>query len=618
MTHNKLFQALLVASVLSTSGCIDMQSSTSDPGNPPEGSEPPTSDPAPATKPQPTSLTLNPGEGSKLSLGWQDVGDEDGYRVFEQPNPQSGFTQIGDDLPKDTTSVIIDVPIFDRDQAAYLVEACNAVGCSDSSNSVQLTGNLSEYIDYFKAPNSNRDLALGRALAVSSDGNTMAVGAPMDDSAAPGINTTPVNEPSGGLRDFGAVHVYVKQDGDWVYDAYIKPSVIGDREHFGWSVALSGDGTVLAVGMPGENSGDPLDPSNSQMQNIGTTILFKKDGNGNWSQTDYIKPVYASYDGMRIGENVALSKNGEFFAFSLSDNEGGAGRSGAVWIYKQDANGDWLSDGYLKHPNPTVLDYFGRSLDFSADGQVIAVGSADQSCATTINGDASNTGCDDQGSVSMFYRDTGSWVAGDYIKAPNGAADDEFGATLSLSDDGTVLAVGAPYEKGSLAGINPDMSDKNGYNVGAIYLFKSTNQSWALTDFIKPASPVNGRYFAGSVDLTGNGETMLVGAIRDNSVATGINGNLFDESSVASGGAYIYKNDAGTWALSTYLKAPNNTAGDNFGTKVVISSDGSQIAIGAPGEDGDDTGINSKDGVYYDNPSPCCEPSSNSGAVYGF
>ena len=629
MTSYKLFQAFLLSLSLGVTGCVDMDSSA--PEAPPNSESPPDNEPAPAPAPAPapepepepsaapeaTTLSQSPGAGSQFSFSWTAVDGATFYRLYEQPNSGSGFSQVGADIPGTETSADLDPPVFDRTDAAYYVESCNASGCSDS-NTVYLSGDFSEYIDYFKAPNSNDDLELGRAIAISGDNNTLVIGAPFDDSATPGINTTPVNEDSATLRDYGAVHVYVKQDGQWVYDAYIKPNVLDPIDHFGWSVSISDDGTVLAAGMPGEASDDLSDPSNNAFKNIGTTIIFKKDGNGDWAQTNYIKPNYVSYDGMRIGESVELSGNGEYLGIWLTDNES-AGRSGTVWIYKQDTGGNWVSETYVKHPNPRLFDAFGKSLDFSYDGLVLAAGTlGDQSCDTTINGDAFDTNCKDQGSVSLFNRKAGTWVAGDYIKAPNGAPDDEFGTSVALSNDGTVLAVGAPYEKGSLSGINPSMADKSGFNVGAAYIFESVAQSWSFSDFIKPESPVNGRFFAGNVDLSGDGDTLLIGAIRDNSVASGINGNQFDESAVYSGGAYVLKREGGVWAQTAYLKAPNNGAGDRFATVTRISDDGTQIFIGAPYEGGDDTGINSKTGAFYDNPTAFDDPSYRSGAVYGY
>src|SRR6266705_2462246 len=99
---------------------------------------------------------------------------------------------------------------------------------------------------YVKASNTGAADDFGFAVALSSDGNTLAVGAPGEASA--GIET------DNSAPSAGAVYVYTRSGTTWTQRAYIKASNPGAGDQFGTSVALSSDGITLAVGAPGEDS----------------------------------------------------------------------------------------------------------------------------------------------------------------------------------------------------------------------------------------------------------------------------------------------------------------------------------------------------------------------------
>jgi hypothetical protein len=103
------------------------------------------------------------------------------------------------------------------------------------------------------------------------------------------------------------------------------------------------------------------------------------------------------------------------------------------------------------------------------------------------------------------------------------------------------------------------------------------------------------------------GDTMVVGAPLESSNATGVNGNEANNGAGASGAAYVFIRNGGTWTQQAYLKASNTNTSDQFGTVVAI--DGDTIVVGAPSEASNATGIN---GNQADN------SSAASGAAYVF
>ncbi len=91
----------------------------------------------------------------------------------------------------------------------------------------------------------------GNSVAISRDGNTMAIGAPYESSGATGING---DQSDNSVYSAGAVYVFTRQGDTWVQQAYVKASNTGLGDHFGSSVVLSGDGNTLAVAAHFESS----------------------------------------------------------------------------------------------------------------------------------------------------------------------------------------------------------------------------------------------------------------------------------------------------------------------------------------------------------------------------
>jgi hypothetical protein len=124
-------------------------------------------------------------------------------------------------------------------------------------------------------------------------------------------------------------------------------------------------------------------------------------------------------------------------------------------------------------------------------------------------------------------------------------------AQLTRQLDGAPLAI-APTQQAYLKGSNTEGGDRFGYTVAI------------------------------------SGETLVVGALNEDSSASGIDGDQADDSAADAGAAYIFVRSGGSWSQQAYLKASNAEADDVFGTSVAISGD--TVVVGAPGEDSQATG----------------------------
>ena len=102
--------------------------------------------------------------------------------------------------------------------------------------------------------------------------------------------------------------------------------------------------------------------------------------------------------------------------------------------------------------------------------------------------------------------------------------------------------------------------------------------------YIKASNTDADDWFGKSVAISG--DTMIIGAPYEDSSASGVNGNQYDNSAGESGAAYVFTRSGGVWTQQAYLKASNTDSGDAFGQSVAVSGD--TIVVGAPGQGRDD------------------------------
>src|SRR5215468_5363754 len=121
-----------------------------------------------------------------VTLSWNTVPLATQYVVFEDPTGTSGFVPIGKvpQPPSAPTMMGVHVPIsvhkLNWGSVLFRVDACNAAGCSPSASLT--TSDSREAIGYVKAATVVSNAQFGRSIALSTDGNTLAVGAPGDSS----------------------------------------------------------------------------------------------------------------------------------------------------------------------------------------------------------------------------------------------------------------------------------------------------------------------------------------------------------------------------------------------------------------------------------------------------
>jgi hypothetical protein len=114
--------------------------------------------------------------------------------------------------------------------------------------------------------------------------------------------------------------------------------------------------------------------------------------------------------------------------------------------------------------------------------------------------------------------------------------------------------------------------------------------------YIKASNTDAGDSFGRSI--AASGDTVVVGALWEDSAAVGVNGAQSNVSGFSnSGAAYVFVRSGSTWVQQAYLKASNTGLNDGFGDSVAISGD--TVVVGAPREDGEGSSSASSSGAAY-------------------
>ncbi len=522
-----------------------------------------------------------------FSFTWTDVSDATHYKLLANADGASEFVQVGEDIAAGDQSVDLIVPLYARASAKYILQSCNTGGCIDS-DPVEVTGNLQEAIGYVKSDTTNEvgGESFGYSVALSADGTTLAVGVSFDTQ----------------IYSEERVFVFQRTGSTWSEQAVLVASNNEENDHFGSAIALSSDGNTIAVGAYGESSsarGIGGIQDNNALVRAGAVYVFSRSGSS-WSQQAYVKASTTDAED-RFGESVGMGSDGNTMVVGApgeDSNATGVGGSqgsdfaesaGAVYVFRRSGT-IWAQQAFLKASNTDSNDNFGTSVGLSDAGDALAVGApGEDSNAMGIGGNESNDSAIDAGAAYTFRWDGAAWGQEEYIKASNANGDGGFGGTIALSADGSTLAAGG-----------------TGFGAGSAWVYVRTNMVWTPEAYFPPSGTFSQDRFGYSLSLSADGGTLAIGAVEEGSNSLAINGDEANDSALGAGAVFTFTRDGG-WNQQSYLKASNTNQFDEFGKSVAISGDGSTLAVGAPSEDSNATTIG---GDQNDNSAP------NAGAVY--
>ena len=359
----------------------------------------------------------------------------------------------------------------------------------------------------------------GFSSAISSDGSIVAIGAPFND---------------GNLENAGSVRIFQNQGGNWVQ---IGEEIYGDNvdDNLGRSVALSSDGLIMATG---------ADENDANGNNAGQVKVFENQG-GSWIQIG--EDILGDASSDLFGKQIALSNDGTILAISAPANDSNGNSSGHVKVFENEG-GSWVQLGDVIEGESTFATS-GSGLAISADGKLVAIGSPLRAGGS--------------GSIRAMILQGDSWVQlGQSIEGAGN--DDQFGAAVSLSEDGRIMAAISKGTAGS--------AFENGY----VRVFEYDGNDWlqigdaiegeAIGDGSNPSSSKN-------IDLSANGKIIAIGT-RNNA------GN-----GEKAGNARQFQLLENEWILLGE-DIDGEAAGDLFGQSVALSADGKTLLATARENEG--------------------------------
>jgi len=391
---------------------------------------------------------------------------------------------------------------------------------------------------YLKASNPDPFDRFGTAVAIS--GNTAVVGATQEDSGANTVNGDQTDNLASGA---GAAYVFVRNGTNWTQQAYLKASNAGRTHFFGTAVAISEE--TLVVGAAGEDSnarGVNTVGTNGVAFATGAAYLFVRDGT-NWTQQAYLKASNA--EGLdNFGNSISL--DGDLLVVGASQEDSSATGvngdqsnnsapySGAAYIFARQGT-NWTQEAYLKASNTDTDDRFGY--DVAVSSNTVAVGAIfESSSATGTGGNGSDNSVPQAGAVYVFERNGTNWTQQAYLKASNTGPTNWFGASVGLFDG--VLLVGAQRENAHGRGVNANQENDGARYSGAAYAFVRNGTNWMQHAYLKASNSRPNDNFGISLALSGN--TCVIGAMLEDSGATGVDGDQDSSSATNSGAAYVF------------------------------------------------------------------------------
>jgi hypothetical protein len=313
-------------------------------------------------------------------------------------------------------------------------------------------------------------------------------------------------------------------------------------DSFGDGVAVSGDSTTVLIGAS--------DDDNLNGEEAGSAYAFIKSG-GEWTEQQKLTAPNGDEFG-EFGFSASMSIDGKT-AFI------GAPADGSAHVFSK-TGGEWTQQQRLTPPDGEESDDFGIELSVSGDGTTVIISESD--------GDPQET---QPGGVYVFTESGGEWSYQQKLTVPDGEVQDDFGQSLAISGDGTVVFIGSS-----------DDENQNGEQAGSAYVFTNSGGEWIRQQKLLAEDGDSADTFGVSAAISHNGTTALIGASTDGNP----NGN-------DAGAVYVFTETDGEWTQRQKLVAEDGDSEDFFGAGLSISNDGTIALIGGTGADnssGKDTG----------------------------
>ncbi len=517
----------------------------------------------------------------QLTFDWDPVPGADTYRLLERKSPGEAFTRIGDPIPASRTraNAFVVAHLFNWDATRFAIAACNSAGCTRSAP-VDPKPFMLDVIGYLKASNTEPVSPpepqfdnFGHRTAMSTDGSTLAIAAPGESSSASGVNGDQFNNDS---PNSGAVYVFRRDGRRWRQEAYLKDLVDAPFMAFGGgggggkgALAISGDGTWLAVGAQGETV--------NEVVVAGRVYLFFRDASGTWT-VHSVHNAPALEGRIFFGGSLDMSEDGTLLKVSVLIPGVGTGgqltseihffeRSGMTWTLvdslptlfpewdcrQSGMSGDGLTLIVVCHSELILGD---RLVTLKRIGgewvrvNELALGPSNVNQPVALDHHATRMATVEatQSNFVFLHSWSGSeWVREVALPAPAAVPGegDTWGFPVVFSRDGRVAAIADLFSRVAGVGVMKTVRrNATDWPEGAVLVYRRAPDcpTWRLRSVLKApnANETQAYGFGASVAMSGNAKYLAIGAPWEDSNARGIDGDRTNHDSNDAGAVYVY------------------------------------------------------------------------------
>ena len=281
----------------------------------------------------------------------------------------------------------------------------------------------------------------------------------------------------------GSAYVFYRDDDEWLQEATLTASDAAEGDRFGFSVSVSGD-TVIVGAYRKSDGGDFS----------GAAYIFVRDEDG-WSQEAKLTASDPASEHF-FGYSVSVSGDTAIVG-AVGDGHVGE-KSGAAYVFSKDGDG-WSQEAKLIASDPASDHLFGYSVSVVGD-------------TALVGAPGDGHGGENSGSAYFFYKDGDGWSQQAKLTAPEAAADDLFGNSVSVSGDTAIIGAHSSSDDGQYS--------------GSAYVFARDVDEWSQQAKLTASDATAGDLFGYSVSVSG--DTVIVGAYQD------------DGAYINSGSAYIF------------------------------------------------------------------------------
>lgn len=361
---------------------------------------------------------------------------------------------------------------------------------------------------------SNAQIQIGQDIDGDTPGDNFGHAVALSRDGSTMAISAPNSNSNGNQSGF--VRVFSKSSGNWTQ---LGQDIQGDVNNtLGHKIALSADGSVLGISVTGASK-----------------VCVYKYTSGKWQK------IGQDINGLHIGFGItiALSDDGSIIAIGNASSLNPSIISTAS-VYKNIA-GNWTNIGIFNPsilPNEKTSETFGFSVSLSADGSVLAFSDIDAP----------------KGFVAVFKYNMGTWTKiGNTLYGKSNS--DKFGFRTALSADGTVLAISSREGDGG-----------NGPSSGYVKVYKNTANNWVQigSDI---AGELSNDYCGSGISMSANGEVIAIGSAQS------------DINFIDSGSVRIYQNIGGTW-IQQGQSIHGSTENGYAGWAIALSATGADLVMG--------------------------------------